>query len=135
MSLGENIRKARKNKKLTQKELGKLIDRTEITIRKYEADNVVPSIEILQKIADVLADDINNLLGFNKIEVKVHTTFKEAFFQFITDKRYLLDAREYETIEEYNEEFEKLYESVLLYTEFYCYKLKKTTIHLINDDI
>lgn len=68
LGLGENIKQLRKNKGLTQKELGELIGVKAITIRKYESNEREPNFETLYKIADVLEVSINDLLG---IEGKV----------------------------------------------------------------
>lgn len=59
MTIGENIRKYRKQKGLTQKELGDLCGINEVQIRRYElgGKNSNPKIETIQKIA--LALDVN----------------------------------------------------------------------------
>lgn len=57
MSIGKNIKKARLEKKITQKELARLIEKSERMIQKYEKDEVEPSIDILQLIGKAL--DIN----------------------------------------------------------------------------
>lgn len=54
MALGQNIKKYRKEKKLTQKELASLAGVNEVTIRSYEAEKYRPKIETLQKIAEAL---------------------------------------------------------------------------------
>ena len=59
MAIGENIRKIRKEKKLTQKELGKLCGMSEAQIGQYENGLRNPKMETLKKIANAL--DINYL--------------------------------------------------------------------------
>lgn len=54
MSIGENIRFYRKKNKLSQKELSKLCNISEISIRKYESNERKPKIETIKKIADAL---------------------------------------------------------------------------------
>ncbi len=62
MNIGENIKQLRKNKGLTQKELGELIGVKAITIRKYESNEREPNIETLNKIAMALGVTINDLV-------------------------------------------------------------------------
>lgn len=54
MNIGDNIKSFRKHKKLTQKKLGELINKKEITIRKYENGSILPPIDVLLKISDVI---------------------------------------------------------------------------------
>lgn len=61
MSIGQNIKKYRKEKKITQKELATLVGVNEVTIRSYEAEKYRPKIETLKKIADALNISIAEL--------------------------------------------------------------------------
>lgn len=69
MSIGENIRRIRKAKKLTQKELGEKLDGiSQQQIGQWENSNKIPKLETLHKIANALEvhladliDDWNNL--------------------------------------------------------------------------
>ena len=56
MTVGENIKKLRKQKGLTQKQLGSLCEPKigESTIRKYELGLLNPKIETIRRIADAL---------------------------------------------------------------------------------
>lgn len=63
MTLGQNIKKYRKQKGLTQSELAEIIDLKSITIRKYETNTREPSIDILNKIAAALGVTIGKLVG------------------------------------------------------------------------
>ncbi len=65
MSIGENIKKYRKLRKMTQKKLGECIDRTEITIRNYESDRIKPPLDVLKKISEALEVHEENLLSTN----------------------------------------------------------------------
>lgn len=62
MKIGQNIKKYRKQKGLTQLELAEMIDLKSITIRKYESDDREPSIETLTKLADALEVPVSKLL-------------------------------------------------------------------------
>lgn len=67
MTIGESIKHYRKQNKLTQKQLAKLCDLAEITIRQYEADKYVPKIGNLQKISTVLNVPLTNLMEVNGV--------------------------------------------------------------------
>lgn len=62
LSMGQNIKKYRKEKGITQNKLGEIIGKKEITIRKYESGDIPPSIEILKEIAKTLEIDVSKLL-------------------------------------------------------------------------
>lgn len=61
MTLGDNIKRFRKQNNLTQKELGELIGKSTISIRKYESNDISPSIKVLNDISKVLNTSIGNL--------------------------------------------------------------------------
>lgn len=54
MTVGENIRKLRKERGLTQKRLGEMCGIKEANIRKYELDKANPKIETIERIAQAL---------------------------------------------------------------------------------
>lgn len=61
MSTGENIRKIRKQKGLTQKKLAELTGLNEVTIRSYELGKFNPKLESMKKIADALGVTVGDL--------------------------------------------------------------------------
>lgn len=61
MTVGENIKRIRKEKGITQKKLGELCGIAEPNIRKYELGKANPKIETLMKIAQALEVPINEL--------------------------------------------------------------------------
>lgn len=64
MSIGENIKKYRKQKNMTQQQLANAIDKSKSTIEKYEADKIKNlSFETLKKIATILQVPIDILCG------------------------------------------------------------------------
>lgn len=75
MPIGTKIKEIRKQKGLTQKQLGDLCGIADSNIRKYENGKQNPKIETLQKIADALGCDILDLM---EIEVEPITTDKMA---------------------------------------------------------
>lgn len=54
MTVGERIKRARKLKGLTQKQLGELSETSEITVRQYELGKRQPRLEQLRRIASAL---------------------------------------------------------------------------------
>lgn len=67
MSVGENIKIYRKEKGLTQKQLGSSAELSANSIRRYELGQRQPNIEILNKISVALNISISELLGVEKI--------------------------------------------------------------------
>ena len=65
MNIGEEIKKARKQKKMTQKKLAELSGIAEITIRQYEAGNYSPKMEQLQKLSLALQIPVSDLVSGN----------------------------------------------------------------------
>ena len=77
MTVGENIKKIRKEKGLTQKELGKLCGMSEAQIGQYENGLRNPKMETLKKIANALDISYFELLDISE-------TTKESNIQKIT---------------------------------------------------
>jgi len=123
---GEKIKRLRKEKKITVQQLANIVGIKHPSMSNIENGKRNPTLNNLNKIASALGVTTAELIGTNKIEVKIDSTFEEAFSNFVTNKRYLLDVKEYDSIEAYNEELEKLYLATIEYIEFYCYKLKNS---------
>lgn len=76
MSIGYNLKKIRKKKKLTQEDFGKLVGLSTNTIQRYELGKRQPTIETINKIAAALEVPVNELLelpsgkNFARIENK-----------------------------------------------------------------
>ena len=77
MTVGENLKKIRKEKGLTQKELGKLCGMSEAQIGQYENGLRNPKMETLEKIANALDISYFELLDISE-------TTKESNIQKIT---------------------------------------------------
>ena len=119
MNVGENIKKYRKNKGLTQKELGELIGVKAITIRKYESNEREPNIETLNKIATALRVTINDLLGIKIVERSNENSISIRFLdihQLPNEKEQIIKVVEemYEFINSKNDEnqLEEFYDLV-----------------------
>lgn len=63
VTMGKNIAKYRKEKKLTQRVLGELIDVSDKSISKWERGNIAPDITVLVPLADVLGVSVSEILG------------------------------------------------------------------------
>lgn len=88
MTVAENIRKFRKERKMTQKQLGEKCGMYESQIRKYELGTANPKNDTIKKIADVLnvsidrltCDSVSNIIESRLREVgkSLETAAKEA---------------------------------------------------------
>ncbi len=65
MSMGSNIKELRKKKKLSQEELGKLIDTHLTNVGRYERDMQTPSADIIKKLAVIFEVSADQLLFDN----------------------------------------------------------------------
>lgn len=78
VTVGDNIRKFRKAKGLTQKELGEKSGMTEAMIRQYELGLRNPKLETIKKIADGLnvfiTDLINSEIEYTRPDDNVSTS-------------------------------------------------------------
>lgn len=63
MTTGEKIRSIRKEKGLTQKALGELLNVTQATVGQYETNTNPPKLETLKNIADALKVPVAYLIG------------------------------------------------------------------------
>lgn len=62
MSIGENIKKYRREKNMTQAQLAQKVNKSESTIQKYERNSVKPDFTVLDAIAEVLDVPTSKLL-------------------------------------------------------------------------
>lgn len=63
MVINQNIKKFRKAKKLTQKQLAELIHKNTRTIQKYEEGSIIPPVEVIKEIAKTLDVAPIDILG------------------------------------------------------------------------
>ena len=89
LSLNENIKKLRLSRGLSQVEFAKILCVTKQCVSNWENDNVIPSIEMLCKIADFFCVSTDYLLGRDErltIEVSNLTEIQIAHIvSFIDD--------------------------------------------------
>lgn len=77
MSVGDNIKKYRKNIGITQKELAEKSKLSESAIKYYESNRRNPKLETLEKIGDVLGVSINDLTNKEEKEKIINEYKKE----------------------------------------------------------
>ncbi|NJM14260.1 MAG: helix-turn-helix transcriptional regulator [Bacteroidales bacterium] len=65
MTFGERLTEARKNKGVSQEQLGKMTNIDKRIISRYETDKTVPSIDVARKIADALHVSLDFLTGLD----------------------------------------------------------------------
>lgn len=63
MSFSSRLKALRKSQKITQESLAKIIGVERSSVGKYEANNVIPSIDVLNRIADYFNVSVDYLLG------------------------------------------------------------------------
>lgn len=63
MSIGENIKKYRKEKNLNQQQLADLLNISKSTLIRYEGEKSVPTPNTLSNIAKVLEVDLKDITG------------------------------------------------------------------------
>ena len=97
MTVGENIRQARTEKGLTQKELGaKLGGISQQQVGQWETGKARPKLETLQKIADALDIDVLYLLCINEHDIETiniknkHTPHKKPNYANLPKRDYSL---------------------------------------------
>ncbi|HCW53530.1 MAG TPA: XRE family transcriptional regulator [Clostridium sp.] len=76
IKVGNNIKRIRKDKKISQKDMAKMLNIPSSTYSNYENNNREPSAKLLKKIADILDVNISDLLSIN-IKERNSTAFNK----------------------------------------------------------
>jgi transcriptional regulator with XRE-family HTH domain len=97
VTLGENIREARKKKGLRQEDLAKKTGLATITIRQYESGKRKPNFDIIYKISKVLNISFYDLL--DEELKKSYDEVDEAFDRWYQSIAYRYDEQEKKLIE------------------------------------
>ncbi|NCA92696.1 XRE family transcriptional regulator [bacterium] len=79
LKIGDNIRRLRKNKGMTQEQLAELLNISCAAVSKWESADTYPDITMIMPIARVFDVSIDELLGYNsaKIEVEIKNLLAE----------------------------------------------------------
>ena len=88
MAVGENIRKFRKEKGLTQKRLGQLCGIDEANIRKYELGKANPKIETVSKISSALGVTTYEILGITTEQLMQPLKAETCFLNYLSSLGY-----------------------------------------------
>lgn len=78
MSIGDNLKKIRKNKKMTQQDFGKLVGLSTNTVQRYELGKRQPNIETITKIAEALEVPVNELLNPISTEEMIQNSISKS---------------------------------------------------------
>lgn len=71
MTIGENIRRIRKSKEMTQKDLAAKLETTPQNLAQYENGKRNPKPETLQKIADALGTTVSELTDTISFDIEI----------------------------------------------------------------
>lgn len=90
--VGANIKKARKNSKMTQRQLGEKIGKTESSVQKYESGETECPLSVLELIADSLNVDLLELLDSEE-QVEMLMKYDDAanYFYSIIGYKFTFD--------------------------------------------
>lgn len=83
---GERLTQIRKKRKLSQAEVGKLLEIDGDAYGRYERNEVKPSIEMAAKIADVFNVSLDFLIGKTDLEFDVDTLKRIEEISKLSDK-------------------------------------------------
>lgn len=83
MSIGKNIKKFRKEKGFTQKELGEKCGVHEVQIRRYELGNATPQANTLEKIASALGVSTYELQGISTQDILNSLSETATFYNYL----------------------------------------------------
>lgn len=73
MDFGQNMMLIRKQKKLSQAALGKMIGTSGDVIGRYERGDIKPSIDVVGKLADALEVSVDYLIGKSSLVIDKNT--------------------------------------------------------------
>lgn len=95
--LGDNIKCARNNKRMTQEELAIRLNVVRQTVSKWEKNLSVPDADLLEKMADILEVDVYALLGNQ--ETSCDKKSAEERLEFIAQQLAKINEREAQKIQ------------------------------------
>lgn len=105
INIGENLKNARKNKKLTQKVVGKKINISKTAISKQENDKSYPKLNILVELADLYDVSLDYLFSRDKF---ISCENDDKYYVRVSSKTLklinLLSSNEYVSLLHYLEE-------------------------------
>lgn len=93
MTIGQHIMLLRKQKNLSQAQLGKQIGTSGDIVGRYEREVMTPSIEVIIKISDILGVSIDYLVGKTSLQLDKQTLRRLEDINALQpqDKQYILN--------------------------------------------
>ena len=87
MSIGQNIAKYRKEKGMTQQQLGETVGVTNRTVSKWEADITAPGVDLIPSVASALGITLDQLFGIEAEKSKAENSdvIKNAVTQALNE--------------------------------------------------
>ena len=133
LTIGELIRKNRKEKKLTQKQLGELSGIAEPTIRRYELGKLNPKLETVTRIAKAMGVRTNDLLPQGVLVESEYEPPERLQRLFALEEAFKQLNEEGQKIAiERIVELSKIPEYKLQYSHWYCYDNSDTATFVIS---
>lgn len=83
MEFGEKLKKARKEKKITQKELGSFVGVSDTAVSKWESNTNIPDIVQVGKIAEILGKDVEYFASDSWVTDMRHVGGDKAYIPVI----------------------------------------------------
>jgi transcriptional regulator with XRE-family HTH domain len=100
VGFSENLKRVRTQKGISQEELSKKIDIHPVQFSRYERAQSVPSIDVVQKIADALEVTIDELVYGNQNN-KAEQNIKDRELLSMFSKIQLLNEKQKETVKDF----------------------------------
>ncbi|HOT13801.1 MAG TPA: helix-turn-helix transcriptional regulator [Bacteroidales bacterium] len=100
ISFSENLKRVRTQKGISQEELSKKIDIHPVQFSRYERAQSVPSIDVVQKIANALEVTIDELVYGNQNN-KAEQNIKDRELLSMFSKIQLLNEKQKETVKDF----------------------------------
>lgn len=105
--LGKRLKQLRKEKKITQIELGERINVTHVSISGYESGNRFPDINTLERLADYFNVQIDYLLGRVQVDRSIKSQEICLCDEALSDKEYMFLKEVLKAYRDSNSEDEK----------------------------
>lgn len=131
MTVGENIKKFRLARNLTQKQLGELVGASEAYIRAYESGRRNPKPASIEKIATALKVDVDVLMGKEIDSLKAIRLLFEIAKQYNGKLEKFKDSDDKEHIGLY---FDDLVSMISWYHRYEIYKWEIDDANAISDN-
>ena len=91
MSIGEIIKRLRMEQGMTQQNLADKLDLTKASVASYETNRRKPSLEVVEKLADLFNVSSDYILGRTKFKREEHQETNKKIKQALEDDPELLD--------------------------------------------